>query len=78
MRNLVRSDWVRTILIVLLWTLLLLIAFFYIRALMKESMWFDKGDTPIVELPDKTGLSATSGLNLPEMRLFGNVGSVSV
>jgi hypothetical protein len=41
MRNLVRSGWVSTILIVLSWILLLLIAFFYIPALMKEPMWFD-------------------------------------
>jgi len=41
MRNFVRSGWPSTILIVLSWILLLLMAFFYIRALMKESMWLD-------------------------------------
>jgi hypothetical protein len=41
MRNFVRSGWVSTILIVLSWILLLLIAFFCVRALMKEPMWLD-------------------------------------
>jgi hypothetical protein len=41
MRNLVRSGWVSTILIVLSWTLLLLIAFFYIRSLIEGTMWLD-------------------------------------
>ncbi|MBB5316649.1 hypothetical protein HDF09_001318 [Edaphobacter lichenicola] len=41
MRNFVRSGWVSTILIVLSWILLLLIAFFYVRALMKEPMRLD-------------------------------------
>jgi hypothetical protein len=41
MRNFVRSGWVSTILIVLSWILLLLIAFIYIRTLMKEPLWFD-------------------------------------
>jgi|HubBroStandDraft_6_1064221.scaffolds.fasta_scaffold903367_2 hypothetical protein len=41
MRNFVRSGWVSTILIVLSWILLLLIAFFYVQALMKEPMWLD-------------------------------------
>ena len=40
-RREVRSGWVSTILIVLSWILLLLIAFLYIRALMKEPMWLD-------------------------------------
>jgi hypothetical protein len=41
MRKVVRSGWVSTILTVLSWILLLLIAFFYIRALMKEPIWLD-------------------------------------
>ena len=42
MRNFVRSGSMSTILVtVLVWILLLLIAFFYIRALMKEPMWLD-------------------------------------
>jgi hypothetical protein len=41
MRNFVRSGLVSTILIVLSWILVLLIAFFYIRTLMKEPIWLD-------------------------------------
>jgi hypothetical protein len=41
MRNFVRSDLASTILTVLSWILLLLIAFFYILALMKEPIWLD-------------------------------------
>ena len=41
MRNLVRSGWMSTILMVLSWTLMLLIAFFYIRALIEGTMWLD-------------------------------------
>ena len=78
MRNFVRSGWVSTILVVLSWILLLLIAFFYIRALMKESMWFDKGNTPIVELPDKRGYRQLRGEladkpTLRELRVRGDV-----
>jgi hypothetical protein len=43
MRNFVLSAWVSTILIVLSWILPLLIAFFYIRALMKDPIWLDQG-----------------------------------
>jgi len=41
MRDFVRSGWLSTIVIVLSWILLLVMVFFYIRALMKEPMWFD-------------------------------------
>jgi uncharacterized membrane protein YqaE (UPF0057 family) len=41
MRNFIRSGLVSIILTVLSWILVLLIAFFYIRALMKEPIWLD-------------------------------------
>jgi hypothetical protein len=41
MRNFVRSGWVSTILTVLLWILLLLIAFFYIWTLVKDPIRLD-------------------------------------
>jgi uncharacterized membrane protein required for colicin V production len=41
MRNSIRSGLVSTILTVLSWVLVLLIAFFYIQALMKEPIWLD-------------------------------------
>jgi hypothetical protein len=41
MRNFIRSGLVSIILTVLSWILVLLIAFFYIWALMKEPIWLD-------------------------------------
>jgi hypothetical protein len=43
MRNFVRSGLASTILTVPSWILLLLIAFFYLQALMKEPIWLDSG-----------------------------------
>ena len=41
MRNFIRSGLASTILTILSWILVLLIAFFYIQALMKEPIWLD-------------------------------------
>jgi len=41
MRNFMRSGLLSTLLAVLSWILVLLMAFFYIQALMKEPIWFD-------------------------------------
>jgi hypothetical protein len=41
MRNFGRSGSVSTIVTILLWILVLLIAFFYIRALRNQPIWLD-------------------------------------